>query len=338
MAQFLLANAIRVGGIVLSAGSILDTERGDPVNIDGAVLIPLTDEFLEIAATATRLKLAGQSDALSGFVGSKTSRSTFGSANVLWALDGSGDVSSWADVMVRVGASKVPLAIWLKAGADYTIPVGTHVMNDAEFVVASGQAGFGTSGNLTVVRLPEGAVLKNLSGIGGGLSLRGQQTATPSLQFDYDATGTRNFFMQKNTVLSNAGGSPMIVVGAGHAFVLTMNSISDLNGTALIHSINGGVIALSQADWTILLPNDWATGDGSSVVAYNHDGSTNFPVLSTITTVLNRPYGQSGGSGPTTFRPGGSLLRIGTIYFDTTLGFMIWWTGTAWVNSVGVPV
>jgi len=41
-------------------------------------------------------------------------------------------------------------------------------------------------------------------------------------------------------------------------------------------------------------------------------------------------------AGPTTDRPRGADLRIGRMYFDTTLGLPIWWKGTAWVNATGV--
>jgi hypothetical protein len=39
-------------------------------------------------------------------------------------------------------------------------------------------------------------------------------------------------------------------------------------------------------------------------------------------------------SGPTTARP--TATFIGQPYFDTTLGFPVWWSGSTWVNSVGM--
>jgi hypothetical protein len=38
-------------------------------------------------------------------------------------------------------------------------------------------------------------------------------------------------------------------------------------------------------------------------------------------------------SGPTASRPAASFT--GQPYFDTTLGFPVWWNGSAWVNSSG---
>jgi hypothetical protein len=32
------------------------------------------------------------------------------------------------------------------------------------------------------------------------------------------------------------------------------------------------------------------------------------------------------------------LLLVGQIFFDTTLGIPIWWTGTKWVNASGTAV
>jgi hypothetical protein len=32
------------------------------------------------------------------------------------------------------------------------------------------------------------------------------------------------------------------------------------------------------------------------------------------------------------------LLQVGQVYFDTTLGYPIWWSGTKWVNASGTAV
>lgn len=41
-------------------------------------------------------------------------------------------------------------------------------------------------------------------------------------------------------------------------------------------------------------------------------------------------------SGVTADRPVQTLL-VGQFYFDTTLGYPIYWNGTVWVDSAGVP-
>lgn len=50
-----------------------------------------------------------------------------------------------------------------------------------------------------------------------------------------------------------------------------------------------------------------------------------------------RPLPQEGfdapASGPTTDRPDG--VPVGFQYFDTDLGFAIWWDGSAWVDATG---
>ena len=42
-------------------------------------------------------------------------------------------------------------------------------------------------------------------------------------------------------------------------------------------------------------------------------------------------------SGPTAARPTAGLYT-GKTFFDTTLGYPIWWNGTKWVNSSGTGV
>mgnify|MGYP001316092617 CR=1 FL=1 len=40
-------------------------------------------------------------------------------------------------------------------------------------------------------------------------------------------------------------------------------------------------------------------------------------------------------AGPTSNRPDG--VAVGTVYFDTTLGKPVWWTGSDWVDAMGDP-
>ena len=42
-------------------------------------------------------------------------------------------------------------------------------------------------------------------------------------------------------------------------------------------------------------------------------------------------------SGETADRPT-ERLQIGQFYFDTTLGFPIYWNGTDWINAIGEPL
>jgi hypothetical protein len=41
-------------------------------------------------------------------------------------------------------------------------------------------------------------------------------------------------------------------------------------------------------------------------------------------------------SGPTSGRPS-SPAFVGQPYFDTTLGYPVWWSGAHWVNASGAP-
>jgi hypothetical protein len=70
--------------------------------------------------------------------------------------------------------------------------------------------------------------------------------------------------------------------------------------------------------YTIADPNDrdWATG------------------LSGLTAFLTALAAVS--TGATGSRP--ASLAAGQTYFDTSLGIPIWWSGAAWVNSVGASV
>jgi hypothetical protein len=41
--------------------------------------------------------------------------------------------------------------------------------------------------------------------------------------------------------------------------------------------------------------------------------------------------------GPSSDRPTEGLL-VGQVYFDTTLGFPIWWNGVEWIDALGGPL
>jgi hypothetical protein len=57
------------------------------------------------------------------------------------------------------------------------------------------------------------------------------------------------------------------------------------------------------------------------------------------TPVVNNPQDQETPFplyGPTTSRP--PMPAVTQMYFDTTLGEPVWWTGATWVDAVGAPV
>lgn len=67
------------------------------------------------------------------------------------------------------------------------------------------------------------------------------------------------------------------------------------------------------------------------------------PGFDRVLTDLLRAYAQAINeaecrSGPTSERPVGADLRIGRTYFDTTLGYLIAWNGTDWVDGAGSTV
>lgn len=93
------------------------------------------------------------------------------------------------------------------------------------------------------------------------------------------------------------------------------------------------------------LSDNLISGPLGSIALLEHDGSINFPLVSQslfMGSWINAPFGVAGGAGPTSFRPDSSgmvlPLSVGCMYFDTDLGYPIWWDGTAWVDSSGTPV
>lgn len=75
----------------------------------------------------------------------------------------------------------------------------------------------------------------------------------------------------------------------------------------------------------------WAGSNKRARVLEFQGGSPSQDSL-TRTVTVTIPYG-GGSTGTTANRP--ASPSTGDVYFDTTLGLPIWWSGTAWILSDG---
>jgi len=246
---------------------------------------------------------------------------------LLWSPAGNGDAKTWPEVMAFVDASPTPLTIWLEPFVSYSIPSGRYDLKRSCF-----QAERGLAPAAATVTLPEGSVLHECSGIGGAVVLSGQQSATPSLTFDYAAGGgVRLFFIEELAVLSNDGAAPMIDVVGGETIALLVERLGGLGGSTPVVRATNTIVGMLVTHGALSIPDGWATGAGS-VIGYLHDGSIFFPSTPGFS-LVNIPFGQDGGYGPTPFRPVGLFAppKMGCAYFDTDVGGMVWWDGGSWV-------
>jgi hypothetical protein len=256
--------------------------------------------------------------------------------SILWATDGSGDVETWDEVMDVVRDNDTPITVWLVEAATYVIPAGFHDVKGLVFQAPRTVLIYAT------VTLNEGTRLHQCGGIEGGVQLIGASTTTPCMSFDHSGTAIPHilFRIAEIAQIINNGSVPMIQVPAGEGLALIVERLGIVgSGTSPIVQAVSGFAVMMVADMALSIPNNWAIGDAGSTVAYLHDGSLFFPTTAGFGSLINIPFGQDGGSGPTSFRPIGIFQppKTGCAYWDTTLGKMIWYNGTVWVDATGAP-
>jgi len=248
-------------------------------------------------------------------------------SSILWATDGSGDAATWDEVTAAVDDSDTPITVWLVEGGVYQIPSGVYDVRGMS-IEAPRNANLRASLTLT-----DGAHVKNLGSLNGAVQCFGNSSAD-CLSFD------GNFGFLRVTDLAsieNQTTTPMIVVTPGNTIAIHLVLLAALRG--IVVNATGGIFGIVVNEGAEF-DDGFATGAPGAAFAYIHDGSILFPTSPGFGTIVNIPFGQDGGYGPTTFRPQGLFqpVKTGCAYWDTTLGKMIWYNGTIWVDAAGVPV
>jgi len=150
-------------------------------------------------------------------------------------------------------------------------------------------------------------------------------------------------------VIGNTAGATVAMVEIDGPFV-TINSqlISDLNNTAeplvpIVHidaNRTFGWNAQQNVD-SPMSPN-LVEGDPTTTLILDNDASIAFVAQALFTGTLasqnrlTKAEALQPSSGATGARP--TDLRVGQMFFDTTLGIPAWWNGASWVDATGVVV
>jgi hypothetical protein len=258
--------------------------------------------------------------------------SSFGSG-LVWRPDGLGDVRTWAEVMAVVSALKTPLTVYVPQPAiTYSIPAGNYDTKNLNL-----EAPLNPNAIVTV-QIEDGALLRNLGGIGGAMVLRGASNTT-CLAYDGDFGFLR---LHEFARISNSTVTPMLQLTAGNTMAFYFEELAAADGPVV--NATGGILGILVSEQALEITDDFATGAAPAAVGYIHDGSITFPALVGFGNTINLPMGQDGGYGPAAFRPQGLFqpVKTGCAYWDTSLlpapGKMIWYNGTVWVDATGTPV
>lgn len=313
------------------------------------------------AALASQLSAAGQQELVMLALGA--TRNILGGAAVHWRPDGTGDATTWYDVMAVVNAHSGPVTIYCSQPTTYVIepgPTEPAVVWDMKGAYLVGKNGPHDS---MPVQIRRNATLHNLASVGGGARLQhSKQTGDPpALTFSPLAPGVAPVFVVRDGAelksLSNA--TDMMFVTPPGEFYLVFKDLGTAKADGPYPVVAAGpgsqlkVVALTGGlSIDTVQPANWIGSDPAAFVGWVHDGSMAFPANfwtgyhpNNAGTNFNMPLGQCGGMGPTAFRPVDQAAApnpsVGCMYLDTDLaagaGKPVWWNGSGWVDATGTP-
>lgn len=141
-----------------------------------------------------------------------------------------------------------------------------------------------------------------------------------------DQTGNTAYSTQQ----SDYGAEILLDDGAAIAVTLTTGAGIQTPWFCFFENSGAGTATLTPASGTINGSSTLGLATGYSAVCF-YDG-TNFWAI-VVPPGTGSSYVPQGGT--TGARPGSPTLY--QVYFDTTLGIPIWWSGSTWVNASGVP-
>lgn len=195
------------------------------------------------------------------------------------------------------------------------------------------------------LQIADGGRIRNPSVIQGGLIVSGAPTAVIPIVFS-----TPGVVMRQGGVVRNDVGAlvAMIdVLAPNPNFILAMIEGSSFDNSAVpavpIVNLSPGVglaWVVLQAVTTPITPST-IQGDATTSFTYLHDASSEaIPQILFLGTFfeqrLDRAAAILPSQGPTVSRP--IIVDpafVGQMFFDTTLGFPVWWNGVVWVDATG---
>lgn len=274
---------------------------------------------------------------------------------LVWRPDGAGDVKTWVEVMVAIGASKGPLTVFCPQIGPPPLPV---------YVIPPGAGSpsviYDTKGSQIVaprgphdaipMQLQRGATLLNLSRLAGGVRLQANKFVgdPPGLTFTTPDPGIApNFVVDDGAEIKNLANAtaPLLdVTNATNEFYLVFNQLGNADvepgGFPTVFAEAGSILNIVVLSGGLSLDTiqrrGWIGSAIGAVENWIHDGTMAFPFTppdfwdnsgagyhpQNLGTLVNQPTGCVGGMGPTANRPvfqGGGNPGFGCMYFDTTL-------------------
>lgn len=262
-----------------------------------------------------------------------------------------GNARTWDDVMNLVRRSDTPSRIFVRQlPGDPALVIPANAVPGDRYDLRWSSFVSAVFGDPTAnaIQGAAGARLKNVGASAGSLALVGGEDAF--LENDPLSAGSPPIYVfDLGSFLSGNGpnGSAPIVVPDNGFAVLALNEGGAQSQNALASILRLGTNAtalvivptgLADIDPTLL------AGGPTALAVLQHAGQLRFPLpaMPLFTgMLLNAPMGETGGAGPTLFRPipFNGPVAVGCRYWDTDLATPqnVYWTGTTWVDYANVP-
>lgn len=148
---------------------------------------------------------------------------------------------------------------------------------------------------------------------------------TNTIGFVNNQTGVTSYSTQP----SDYGALLLLSDASAIAVSLTTGTAIQTPWFFFVFNDGSGTATLTPQSGTINGSSSLALTSSSSAIIF-YDG-TNFEAL----TLTSGGGGYTPQGGPTSGRPGSPILY--QTYFDTTIGYPVFWSGTAWLNASGFP-
>lgn len=267
-------------------------------------------------------------------------------------VTGGGVVATWAEVDAFASATQSPWTLYNDNSIELCEVPGTAPMLDFRGLMTLKYSGAPSivPGDIAL-RVRDGAVLKNIGAFGTNSQLACESFTVSPVIFDIE--GSVVIFREGGRVVAMNGALvPTIVASTSqHIFAfLEAGTIVDDSGTNVVPvcdftNVGGGFFLIFQlvnsGGGAGIGPNVFRA-DPAALFLNGHDATCSLSdqSLHFAGTVIDNPIARSEWtawqSGDTGTRP--VATSVGQPYFDTDLGFCVWWSGSDWVDATGAVV
>lgn len=239
--------------------------------------------------------------------------------------------TTWASLYAAFSALAGAKTIWVDDSIVSPAIISSGGPYNVDGVTFTSRGNFNNGNGAAVVQVESGATMTATYLEVKGLILIESSSSTPVLNVASDVEC--NIFVKDNAEIVGGTSSFVSINASGFAWFWVWGGI--LGAKAISSGGGGGNLEVD------CFGGELSTGSivGSGLIEY--DASSTLGTLTGFTGTLNRITVAAlaeAAFGTTGARPAGTtLVKTGQMYFDTTLGFPVWWNGTTWVNSVGTP-